>query len=67
LFHLLVPGGKWQTVMASPVSSANCMDYPPHDGLIHPTSYSSKRAALQSKEASETIEWEQIPRHPTLA
>src|SRR6266702_3312273 len=24
LFHLLVPGGKWQTVMASPVSSAKC-------------------------------------------
>ena len=23
LFHLEVPGGKWQTVIASPVSSAN--------------------------------------------
>src|SRR5271157_1759000 len=24
LFHLLVPGGKWQTEISSPVSSANC-------------------------------------------
>jgi hypothetical protein len=24
LFHLLVPGGKWQTETYSPVSSANC-------------------------------------------
>ena len=24
LFHLLVPGGKWQTEIFSPVSSANC-------------------------------------------
>jgi len=24
LFHLLVPGGKWQTVMRSPIVSANC-------------------------------------------
>jgi hypothetical protein len=23
LFHLLVPGGKWQTVTVSPVSAAN--------------------------------------------
>ena len=23
LFHLLVPGGKWQTVISSPVSAAN--------------------------------------------
>ncbi len=48
-----------------------CMDYLPHDRLVHPTSYSSKQAALKSKEASEkeaseTIEWEQIPRHPTV-
>ena len=24
LFHLLVPGGKWQTEISRPVSSANC-------------------------------------------
>src|SRR5215831_11045552 len=24
LFHLLVPGGKWQTEICKPVSSANC-------------------------------------------
>ncbi len=46
--------------------SFTCMDYPPHDRLAHPTSYSSEQAALESKEASETIEWEQIPRHPTV-
>ena len=43
-----------------------CMDYLPHDRLVHPTSYSSKQVALESKEASETIKWEQIPRHPTV-
>jgi hypothetical protein len=24
LFHLEVPGGKWQTVISSPLSRANC-------------------------------------------
>jgi len=43
------------------------MDYPPHDELVHPTLYPGKQAALESKEASETIEWEQILRHlPSL-
>ena len=43
-----------------------CMDYLPHDKLVYLISYSGKQAALESKEASETIEWEQIPRHPTV-
>ena len=44
-----------------------CMDYPPHDRQVHPTLYPSKSAALESKEAAETIEWEEILRHLTLA
>jgi hypothetical protein len=54
----------------NPTGSATCMtfcmDYEPHDRLVHLPSYSSKQAALESEEASKTIEWEQIPRHPTV-
>src|SRR6266852_7100343 len=30
LFHLLVPGGKWHTVICKPVSSANLCSYTFH-------------------------------------
>jgi hypothetical protein len=43
------------------------MDYPPRDSVVHPTSYASNQGVLGSKEASGTIEWEQIPRQPAFA
>src|SRR6266404_3201704 len=36
LFHLLVPGGKWQIVMRNPVVSANCCKATFHNRLRYP-------------------------------
>src|SRR6266700_1905964 len=37
LFHLLVPGGKWQTVIATPISSASCCSHHFHKRIRAPT------------------------------
>ena len=51
VFHLLVAGGKWQTVMANPVSSASCCTSHFHkrtrDPLLPPSS-----ALIKSRFAS---------------
>src|SRR5450759_5958240 len=36
LFHLLVPGGKWQTEISSPVSSANFCNSVFHNRNLYP-------------------------------
>jgi hypothetical protein len=48
LFHLLVPGGKWQTEICSPVSSASCCPFPqPHPCAIAAAGIGSDQEAFR--------------------
>jgi hypothetical protein len=59
-------GGLVDNLSLIILAMSTCMDERHHDTIVHPTSYASKQVEKKSQTPSETIEWEQIPRYPTL-